>query len=119
MRPKAATAPSMSASTALSSVTSQGSDRTRSRMRGRELVAGLAQPPCVLVADHHLGAFLEAAAGGGGADAGAGRGGDHDDLAVEQAVPGRRLHGVHPRAGRGRPSARAAMMFRWISSDPP
>ena len=92
-------------------------------VRGRELVAGLAQPPGVLVADHHLGALLEAAAGGGRADAGAGRGGDHDDLAVEQAVAlgGSASSAVsrHPRTGLGRPSARAAMMLRWISSDPP
>src|SRR5580658_6003643 len=67
----------------------------------------------MLVADHDLGALLEAAAGRGAADAGAGRGGDHHDLALEQVVAG---HGFW---GRGRPRARVAMMLRWISTDPP
>jgi hypothetical protein len=108
MRPQAATAPSISAVTARSSVTSQASDQTRS---------GCAAASWSRVSPSRL--VLQAAAGGGGADAGAGRGGDHDDLAVEQAAPGRRAHRHHPRTGLGRPSARAAMMLRWISSDPP
>ena len=75
-----------------------------------QLVPGRGQARLVLVTDRHPGPFFQAAPGGGAADAGAGRRGDDDHLAVKQAVA------VH---ARGRPSARAAMMFRWISSDPP
>jgi hypothetical protein len=79
-----------------------------------QFLAGGGQAGLVLVADHHLGAFVQAAAGGGAADAGAGRGGDDHDLAVEQLMA---VHGLclFP----GNPRARVAMMLRWISSDPP
>ena len=39
------------------------------------------QPALVLVAEHDQGALAQAAPGHRGADAGAGRGGDHDNLA--------------------------------------
>jgi hypothetical protein len=79
-------------------------------VRPGELVAGRGQPLVVLVADRHPGALVQAAPRGRAADAGAGRGGDHHHLAVQQAVP------VHER---GRPSARVAMISCWISSEPP
>jgi hypothetical protein len=79
-----------------------------------QLGAGGGQPPLVLVADHHPGALLQAAPGGGRADAGAGRGGDHDYFAVEELVT------VHAGAvHRGSPRPRLAMMSCWISSEPP
>jgi hypothetical protein len=84
-------------------------------VRPGQVVAGRGQPLVVLVADHHPGAFFQAAPCRGAADAGAGGGGDHHHLAVQQPVPG---HGV-PVHQRGRPSARVAMMSCWISSEPP
>ncbi len=110
IRPKCPAAPSISAVTCTSSVTSQGWDQNPVTVRPGQVVAGRGQPLVVLVADHHPGAFFQAAPRGGAADAGAGGGGDHHHLAVQQAVP------VHQR---GRPSARVAMMSCWISSDPP
>ncbi len=86
---------------------------------GREGVQSLAEPAFVRVADDDLGTLLEAAAGRCLADAGAGRGRDHDDLAVEQRVACWIAGNAHPRASRGRPSVRSAMMLRWISSEPP
>ena len=71
--------------------------------KGAEFGAGGGQALVVLVADHDLGAFFQAAAGGGTADAGAGRRCDHDDLAVQQVVA------VHVR---GSPRALVAMMLR-------
>ena len=56
---------------------------------GGELIAGRGQPALVLVAEHDLGALGQAAPGDRGADAGAGRGGDHDDLAGQQVAAGR------------------------------
>jgi hypothetical protein len=64
--------------------------------------AGGGQALVMLVADHDLGAFLQAAAGGGAADAGAGRGGDHDDLALEQVVA---VHGPPVGLADGTPGA--------------
>jgi hypothetical protein len=88
-------------------------------VRPGELVARRGQPFAVLVADYHAGAFFQAAPGGGAADAGAGRGGDHHHLAVQQPVPGHRVPGHGGAHERGRPSARVAMMSCWISSEPP
>ena len=51
-----------------------------------QLLPGRGQPPGVLIADGHAGPFFQAAPGGGAADAGAGRRGDDDHLALEQAV---------------------------------
>ena len=111
MRPKWPAAASISAAAWVSRVTSQGWDQNPVAVGGGQFVAGGGQPGFVLVAEYDLGAFFQAAAGSGAADAGAGRRGDHDDLPVQQLVA------VH--AGRGRPRARAAIMLRWISSDPP
>ena len=46
------------------------------------------QPAGVRVADRHLRALLQAAPGGGAADPGARRGGDHHDLPGQQVTPG-------------------------------
>ena len=98
---------------------------------GAELLAErrlrLGEPAFVGVAeDHGAGALLERTSYGGGADARARRGGDHDDLAGEQVVTrhvvGDRLLGSdrrHPRASLGRPSTRSARMFFCTSSLPP
>ena len=52
----------------------------------RQLVAGLAEPPLVVVGDDDVGALGQRAPRDGGADAGAGGGRHDDDLAVQQAV---------------------------------
>ena len=102
------------------------------RLRARQLLGGLGQAPLVGVGDHDRRALLEAAPGGGGADAGPGRRGHDDDLAVEQPVAARRRRRWRRVEGRieacahatpfgsgGRPSTRSPMMLRWISFDPP
>ena len=85
----------------------------------RELLLGGGKPPRVLVADGHRRALRQAPPRRGRADAGASGGGDHHHLAREQVPPIRRRRRDQERAWRGRPSARSAMMPRWISSDPP
>jgi hypothetical protein len=74
-----------------------------------EAVAGLGEAALVVVADHDPGALLQAAPRGRRPDARAGRGGHHDGLPVQKPVA------TH----RGSPNTRVAMMFRWISSEPP
>ena len=67
---------------------------------GGQRLLGLGEPALVGVAeDDRLRALLERAAYDGGADAGAGRGGDHDDLAGEQVVARRRSRGPAARVG--------------------
>jgi len=84
IRPKCAAAPSISAATCASSVTSQGLRPDVAAVSGGELVVRRGQPLVVLVADRHPGAFFQAAPRRGAADAGAGRGGDDHHLAVQQ-----------------------------------
>ena len=91
-------------------------------MIARQLVGGFAEPALVLVADDDDRAFLGAALGGREADAGAGGGGDEHRLAGEERVRGRagwrrlwsRFFRPSTRGSRGMPSARSAMMLRWI-----
>ena len=93
-------------------------------------VGRLSEPAVVCVGDDHGGAFFHASLGGGEPDARAGRRGDHDDLAVEEAVPrgrdreagtarGSVGHLTPPLGSGGSPRTRSPMMFLWISFDPP
>ena len=113
--PPKGSAASRSAATWASSVTSQGTAVTRSAPNSvAEGLLGLGEPPLVGVAEHDgLGALLQAAAHGRGADPGSGGGGHDDHLAGEQVVARdvgrRRLLGswrslipVPPGAGRAR-----------------
>ncbi len=100
---------------------------------GGQRLLGLGQAALVGVAeDDGLGALLEDAPHDRGADAGAGRGGDHDDLPGQQVVAGHVVgdgllgaFGGHQapwfvgRGSRGRPSTRSARMLRCTSSLPP
>ena len=67
-----------------------------------ELVAGLAEPAFVPVADQHVAAFEQDAPRRREADAGAGGGGDHGLASGEQSVAG----GFGRRGGQGRAERR-------------
>jgi hypothetical protein len=56
-------------------------------VRLRQPVVCLGEPAFVAVAEHHVSALGQAALGHGVSDPGAGRRGDHHDLALEQPVP--------------------------------
>ena len=89
-----------------------------------ELVGGLAQAALVDVADHHGGAFLRTAPGGGEADAGTRGGGHQDGLVLEEVValdvtgrlscssPAYLIGAGAGLGSRGIPSARSEMMLR-------
>ncbi|MCY1530980.1 hypothetical protein D9M68_661910 [compost metagenome] len=94
-----------------------------------DLLRRFLQPALVNVADHQRPAALFGGAQGGGeTNAGAGGGGDQHRLAAQQAVAGNvggnTAHAssstqARTRGSRGMPSARSAMMLRWISLVPP
>ena len=90
---------------------------------GVDRVSRFAEPALVKVADQQRRAFLGSALGDGEADAGPGGGGDDDGLALQQPGGGgvRGDSAAHrvPRGSRGMPSARSAMMLRWIWLVPP